>query len=76
MMAKITEQTFELKKEHTYIQLNNLLQVLQIAQTGGHAKLIIQNGDVMLNGIIETRVRKKLIPGNVVLVGNQSITII
>ena len=74
-MTKITEQTFELKKDHPYIQLNNLLQVLHIAQTGGHAKLIIQNNDVMVNGEIETRVRKKLTHSDVILVGNQSITI-
>ncbi len=75
-MTKITEQTFELKKDHPFIQLNNLLQILQIAQTGGHAKLIIQNKDVLVNGVIETRIRKKLIKSDVVLTANQSILIV
>ncbi len=75
-MTKITEQTFELKKGQPFIQLNNMLQVLQIAQTGGHAKLIIQNNEVLVNGEIETRVRKKLMQSDVILVANQSITIV
>lgn len=32
---------FELKEGQEFIQLNNLLQVKQIAQTGGHAKILI-----------------------------------
>ncbi|MBL4746617.1 MAG: RNA-binding S4 domain-containing protein [Flavobacteriaceae bacterium] len=57
---------FELKEGHEYIQLNNLLQYLSIAQTGGHAKILIQNEEVLLNGVIETRIRKKIFSGDVV----------
>ena len=74
-MTKITEHTFELKKDQPFIQLNNLLQLLQIAQTGGHAKILIQNKEVLVNGEIETRIRKKLKELDLVLVANQSILI-
>ena len=57
----MAKQTFKLKEGQDYIQLNNLLQVLQLAQTGGHAKIIIQNEEVLVNGTIETRIRKKLV---------------
>ncbi len=53
-------KTFKLKGDQEFIQLNNLLQVLQLVQTGGHAKIVIQNKEVKVNGEIETRVRKKI----------------
>ena len=53
-------QNFELKEGQSYIQLNKLLQVMGVAQTGGHAKILIQNQEVLVNGTIETRIRKKL----------------
>lgn len=68
-------QNFQLSAGQTYIQLNNLLKLLQIAQTGGHAKLIIQNKEVMVNGSIDTRVRKKLVKGDVVTFEHHKITI-
>lgn len=57
---------FELKEDQEYIQLNNLLQYLSISQTGGHAKIMIQNKEVLLNEEIETRIRKKIFSGDVV----------
>ena len=52
------EQIFQLAEKHEFIQLNNLLQILQLAQTGGHAKILIQNKEVKVNGEVEIRVRK------------------
>jgi len=72
----MTEQNFELKEGQPYIQLNKLLQVLHIAQTGGHAKIIIQNEEVSVNGAIETRVRNKLITSDIIEVGDFRIKII
>jgi len=61
---------FNLKEDQEYIQLNNLLQYLSIAQTGGHAKILIQNEEVFLNDAIETRIRKKVFSGDVVTLEN------
>jgi len=61
---------FQLKDDQEYIQLNNLLQYLSIAQTGGHAKILIQNEEVLYNGEIETRIRKKVFSGDVITLEN------
>ena len=56
----MSTREFKLADDQSYIQLNNLLKTLQLAQTGGHAKILIQNGEVLVNGEVEFRVRKKL----------------
>ena len=48
------------------IRLDHYLQFQGFAQTGGHAKLLIQNGEVMVNGEVETRRRRKLNKGDIV----------
>lgn len=72
----MTEQNFELKNGQKFIPLNKLLQVLGIAQTGGHAKIIIQNNEVTVNGTVETRIRNKLIKGTEIVVGDYLISIV
>ena len=49
-----------------YIELNNFLKVIGIANTGGRAKLIIRAGSVKVNEEIETRNKRKLHAGDVV----------
>ncbi len=71
----MTSTIFTLTNDQEFIQLNSLLKLLQIAQTGGHAKLMIQNEEVQVNGLVETRVRKKLFNGDIVVVNNTSIRI-
>ncbi len=51
-----------------YIELIQLLKAVGLAQTGGHAKMIVDEEMVERNGEIETRKRAKLIPGDVVIV--------
>lgn len=58
---------FSLRGEE-FIELNKMLKILQVAQTGGHAKLMIQDGVVSLNGEQELRIRAKLRAGDVVVV--------
>ena len=48
------------------IRLDQFLKLMDIAQTGGHAKLIIKNGDVKVNGEICTQRGKKLYTGDIV----------
>jgi len=66
---------FNLKPEQAYIELNKLLQIFKITQTGGHSKILIQNEEVKLNGKVETQIRKKLVIGDVVEVEGKKITI-
>ncbi len=53
------------------LRLDQFLKVHAIAATGGQAKLLIQAGEVTVNGQIETRRRRKLVAGDVVEVGGQ-----
>lgn len=56
----------EFKIEGDHIELIQLLKVLGIASTGGHAKHIVDEGEVIRNGEVELRKRAKLIPGDVI----------
>ena len=62
----------ELKIESEYIKLDQFLKLADIASTGGHAQYLIQEGVVKVNGEVEMRRGKKLVPGDIVEVeGNQ-----
>ena len=67
--------TEDFKIEGKYIELIQLLTVLGIAQTGGHAKMIVEDEVVFRNGEIETRKRAKLIPGDVIVLDDITITL-
>jgi ribosome-associated protein len=55
---------FQLKGE--YIELIKLLKLVRIAESGGQAKLFVENGEVKLNKEIEIRKRAKLRRNDVV----------
>ncbi|MCU0566196.1 MAG: RNA-binding S4 domain-containing protein [Oculatellaceae cyanobacterium Prado106] len=46
------------------IKLDQFLKKAGAVQTGGEAKLFIQNGDVKVNGKTETRRGRKLVEGD------------
>ena len=46
--------------------LDHFLKMNSIAETGGQAKVMVQSGQVKVNGIVETRRRRKLVLGDVV----------
>lgn len=52
--------------EGEYIELIQLLKATGIAQTGGHAKMIVDNGGVIRDGEVEERRRAKLKKGNII----------
>jgi len=62
-------QNFKIKGE--FIELIQLLKVLGIAETGGHAKIIVDDGLVKLNGVVEIRKRAKLRVGDKVEVDGE-----
>jgi ribosome-associated protein len=67
-------QEFQLKSE--YIELVKLLKLLGIAETGGHAKILVEEGKIFLNGTQEFRKRAKLRHGDSVTIGGETIRII
>ena len=54
-----------------YISMDKLLKFSGIADTGGQAFLMIEDGIVTLNGVTVTEKRKKVRPGDVVNIDNQ-----
>lgn len=50
------------------IKLDQFLKFVGVASTGGEAKLMIQDGDVKVNGETETRRGRKLVTGDSVMV--------
>lgn len=66
----------EFKIEGEYIELIQLLKATGIASTGGHAKFIVDDGEVVRNGEVETRKRAKLIIGDIIEIGGQTIQLI
>jgi ribosome-associated protein len=60
---------------HEFIELNKLLKLLKMVESGGEANVRIENGEVKVNGAVETRKRNKLRPGDVVLFQDSSVKI-
>jgi ribosome-associated protein len=58
-----------------FIELIKLLKLLRIAESGGQAKMMVDEGEVTLNGKPESRKRAKLRPGDVIRIFGKAITI-
>jgi len=67
-------QKFEISGE--YIELNKLLKASGLCGTGGVAKMIIKDELVIVDGEIETRVRRKIIDGMIVQYNNHTLKVI
>ncbi|MDZ7876359.1 MAG: RNA-binding S4 domain-containing protein [Saprospiraceae bacterium] len=61
-MKKKTPYEF-LLDGHEYIELNQLLKVVGLVNSGGEANAFISNGEVRVNDTIETRKRNKIKTG-------------
>jgi len=51
------------------IELHKLLKFEGLATSGGAAKALIAEGRVLLNGVVETQKRKKLVSGDCIEMG-------
>ena len=57
------------------IELCQLLKFGGLANTGGEAKLLISTGKILLNGVVETQKRKKVMAGDKVTLGDQTLVV-
>lgn len=57
---------YSIEAPYEFIQLNQLLKLLGLVETGGEANQIISDGLILLNGTVETQKRKKIRPGDVI----------
>ena len=61
--------------EENYIKLDSFMKWQNLVETGGQAKLLIQNGEVRVNGKIETRRGRKLLNGDTVTFRGKTLTV-
>lgn len=63
--VKVAEKKQVSKKISTdFIKLDSFLKMCDAVQTGGHAKIVIQDGEVKVNGEVCTQRGKKLRKGD------------
>ena len=70
----LTIHRFQLQGE--FIELNVLLKLLGLAPSGGAAKALIAEGAVTVDGEVETRIRRKLRPGQTIRLADEMIHIV
>ena len=67
-MEKITITT-------EFIKLQDLLKVASLVSTGGEAKIVIQEGEVRVNGETCTQRGRKIRPGDLVIYQEKEISV-
>ncbi len=69
IIAKVKEKPVrEIFITTEFIRLDSALKLADAVQSGGHAKIIIQDGEVKVNGEVCTMRGKKLHPGDEIAV--------
>lgn len=63
------KQTIKINTE--YIKLDSLLKYVGAAETGGQAKNVIQNGEVLVNGQVCTQRGKKIRAKDIITYGGK-----
>lgn len=58
------------------VELYKILKFEAMVPSGGVAKLAIESGDVLVNGEVETRKRKKIVAGDVIEFNGEKIRIL
>jgi ribosome-associated protein len=70
---KKTERVLEINTDT--IELYKVLKLQGLASSGGEAKLVIADGQVSVNGDVETRKRKKIVAGDLIQFAGELISI-
>lgn len=67
-------QRFELDRE--YVELNQLLKLTGLCDSGGAGKHLVASGAVQVDGVVELRKTCKIRAGQTVRVGDQDIAVV
>ena len=57
------------------VELYKILKFEGMTASGGEAKLVIEQGQVCVNGKIETRKRKKIVSGDIIEFASEKVSI-
>lgn len=66
----------EFKLQSEFIDLDNLLKVIGLVVNGAEAKHQIRSGAVKVNGLLESRIRRKLRQGDLVEFSGNMINVV
>ena len=66
----------EIKVRDEFIKLGQALKASNLVSSGVEAKLVIQDGQVEVNGEVDTRRRRKLVPGDMITFDGKSVKIV
>jgi len=58
------------------VELHKILKFEGMVPSGGVAKLAIESGDVLVNGEVETRKRKKIVSGDIIEFNGEKIRLL
>lgn len=65
----------QIKIKEEFIRLDSLLKLANLVSTGGHAKFVIQSGEVLVNGEVCTMRGKKIREGDICEYSGEKITV-
>ena len=69
-------QQFEFKLNGEFVELNQLLKMVGVCDSGGAGKVLVAEGVVSVDGHIELRKTCKIRAGSVVTLGDVRITVL
>ncbi|MCD8194722.1 MAG: RNA-binding S4 domain-containing protein [Coprobacillus sp.] len=62
---------FDLEEGFDYIELQNFLKLIDLTNSGGEAKIYLQENEVYVNDVLESRRGRKLFPNDTVRIGKK-----
>ena len=69
-------EEIKIREEEEFIKLGQLLKKAGMVSSGVEAKIVIQEGEVLVNGEVETRRGKKLYDGDEVTFDNETVRVV
>ena len=69
-------QTIEFELDRDYVELKQLLKLADLVTSGGEAKMIIADGQVTVDGVVELRKACKIRGGQLVALGDVLINVL
>ena len=66
----------EIKVREDFIKLGQALKAADLVGSGVEAKMVVQDGLVKVNGEVDTRRGRKLVPGDIVTFDGKSVKIV
>lgn len=72
--ARMQTIDFDLDRDH--VELNQLLKLVGLADSGGQGKALVASGEVTVDGEVELRKTAKIRAGQVVRLGDAEIRVV